>query len=349
MTHLTTDVIERWQRGELPPREVLELARHLASCRDCRAIAEPRDLERRVTAIREQVEELEHPDLETELFAYVDGTLEEPRRERVAEHLLLCSRCREDVDDARSVSRPPRRAPSRVWLIAVAALLAVVFAGALLQLPSRFRKAPLPEAPRAVLLAAPPRPPVDEPAAARGAIVEAPLAMPKVLRSLRGGEDVLRGEAGDRVGLSPVGVVVESQRPRLTWEAPDGARSVVVIYAGERELTRSPSLRTTSWTPHIYFERGMTYTWEVQIQTRGDLQIVPSPPAPAARFHVLDARTAEELENARAEHAGDPLLLGVLYARAGLEERARAELGRVGGPEREVAQQRLREIDAWSR
>jgi hypothetical protein len=238
-----------------------------------------------------------------------------------------------------------------VWLIAVAALLAIVFAGSLLQLPSRFRKAPVPQAqtPRATVLPVPPRPHVDAAAAARRAIIEAPLAMPKVLRSLRGGEDVLRGEEEDRVRLSPVGVVVESQRPRLTWDAPDGATSVVVVYAGERELMRSPSLRTTSWMPLIYFERGMTYTWELQIQTRGGLQIVPSPPAPAARFHVLDARTADELEAARAQYAGDPLLLGVLYARAGLEERARAELARVAGPEREVAQQRLREIDAWSR
>jgi anti-sigma factor RsiW len=349
MTHLTTDAIERWDGGELAPEEVLGLARHLASCRECRGLAEPRDLDRRVAAIREQVEELEHPDLETELFAYVDGKLEEPRREGVAEHLLLCSRCREDVADARSVARPPRRAPSRVWLLAVAALLATVFAGSLLQLPSRFRKAPVPQTPRAMIVPAPPPPHADAAAAARRAIVDAPLAMPKVLRSLRGGEDVLRGESEDRVHLSPVGVVVESQRPRLTWNAPDGATSVVVIYADERELTRSPSLRTTSWTPLIYFERGMAYTWELQIQTRGGLQIVPSPPAPAARFQVLDARTADELEAARAQHANDPLLLGVLYARAGLEERARAELARVGGPEREVARQRLRDIDAWSR
>jgi anti-sigma factor RsiW len=346
MTHVTTDAIERWQRGELPPDEVLAIARHLGSCRECLLHAEPRDLDRRVAALRTQVEDLEHPDLETELFAYVDGVLDPENRERINEHLAACSRCREDVADARAVSwRPPRMA-ARGWLIALAALLAAVFVGALL-LPSR-RVVETPQRPSARLIAIDPAPPprVDEAATARRALVDARLVMPSVLRSFRGDGEVLRSATSEQAQLAPAGVVVESRRPELKWEAPEGAGSVAAIYAGEREIVRSPLLSRGSWTPPA-LERGVTYTWEIQIHTSGGMQIVPAPPAPPARFHVLDARIAKELDAARSQSANDPLLLGVLYAQAGLETRARAELAKVGGAEREIARQRIREIDSW--
>lgn len=347
--HLTIEEIEHWHRGKLPAGQIVALARHLATCRQCEALAEPHDLERNAAIVRAQVEGFEHPDLETALFAYVDGTLDERDRSNVGEHLLTCSRCREDVEDARGVSRRTSRTPSRAWLIALAALLATAFIGALLLQPRHAETAqPQPTASRTTIEPKPRRR-VDEAAMVRRTLVEAPLVMPPILRSIRRGDEVLRGSGSDRERLSPAGVVVEARRPELTWSAPEGATSFVAIYDGEREIVRSRPMQRTSWTPPADLERGVTYTWEVQIQTSGGTQIVPAPPAPAARFHVLDARVATDLDAARRQRANDPLLLGILYARAGLEARARAELAQVPDAEREIAQRRLREIDSWRR
>jgi anti-sigma factor RsiW len=346
MKHVTLDAVEQWHRGDLPASEVVAIARHLAACRECQQLAEPRDLDRSVAGLRVQVEEPEHPDLETELFAYVDGTLESEHRARVNEHLAECSICREDVADARALSRP--RGTAGGWLIAIAALLVLALIGVLLlRPPRRVEEVRRPH----VVTADPVSVPVldeavAEAVAARRALVDTTLVMPRVLRAVRGSDEVLRGAPAGGRSLSPVGVVVESRRPLLSWDAADGTRSLVIIYAGEREVTRSPLLRRPSWTPPA-LERGVTYTWEVQIQTDGELQIVPMPPAPPAQFHVLDERAMSALETARRQHAHDPLLLGVLYANAGLEAEARAELARVEGAEREIAQRHLRALDSW--
>lgn len=345
MKHVTMDAIEQWHRGDLPANEIVAVARHLAVCRECQLLAEPRDLDRSVAVMRVQVEELEHPDLEAELFAYVDGTLDPAHRARVNEHLAECSICREDVTDARVASRPDGTAYGTAygWLIAIAALLVLALISVLLLRPRRVEKIPRPH----VVTADPtPVPAISEAVKARRALVDTTLVMPRVLRAVRGSDEILRGAAADRHSLSPVGVVVESQRPVLSWDAADGAQSLVIIYAGEHEVIRSPLLRRPSWTPPA-LKRGVTYTWEVQIQIDGELQIVPMPPAPPAQFHVLDERAVSELANARRQHAHDPLLLGVLYANAGLETEARAELARVEGAEREIAQRHLRALDSW--
>jgi len=55
----------------------------------------------------------------------------------------------------------------------------------------------------------------------------------------------------------------------------------------------------------------------------------PVPPAPEARFRVVDAKTADELARARRRYADSRLVLAVLYARAGLLDDADAELARL--------------------
>jgi hypothetical protein len=53
----------------------------------------------------------------------------------------------------------------------------------------------------------------------------------------------------------------------------------------------------TSWTPSAPLSRDRTYIWQVTARTSGERVIVPMPPAPLARFHVMDSRAAEMIEN----------------------------------------------------
>jgi hypothetical protein len=138
----------------------------------------------------------------------------------------------------------------------------------------------------------------------------------------------------------PSGVVIESTRPRFEWKAPN-VSSTVTIFSGDREIARSTPTTAGRWTPSRDLTRGLTYTWEVQFEKDGELQILPAPPAPPARFHVLDATTHDELEAARREHPSDPLFLGLLYARAGLVDAAIAELRRVRDPADAVVARRV--------
>lgn len=54
--------------------------------------------------------------------------------------------------------------------------------------------------------------------------------------------------------------------------------------------------------------------------------VVPEPPAPEARFKVLEQAKVEELARARRQFADSHLTLGLLYAQAGLKDKAVQEL-----------------------
>jgi hypothetical protein len=64
----------------------------------------------------------------------------------------------------------------------------------------------------------------------------------------------------------------------------------------------------------------------VKVMKNGREVIVPEPPAPEAKFKVLEQAKAAELERARRQFAGSRLTLGLLYAQAGLLDEAEQEL-----------------------
>jgi hypothetical protein len=362
--HPSHELLDRLRRGGASRDEVLAVTKHLTRCADCRTAARSRiDVPAAADALREQIAGHGHPDLERELFAYADGARRDPA---VTAHLTECARCRQDVEDLRlTVRRPVRRPYRAAWLVfATAAAIAAVIIGTLL-MPERAPEVPAFRPPVAVVKPNAPTPlpslPDPEPVhvrtmrpewaelveRARGG--EAP-AMPSVLRKLRRSADVLRGSATARALLAPAGIVVESQRPRFTWDIAGGERFEVWLFAEGREVARSGSIKEKAWTPQRPLRRGVTYTWEVQVERNsGETEVHPMPPAPPAEVHVLDAKTQEEIEEARREHAADHLLLALLYARAGLVAEARAELGQVTSEKDVEAARRLRDdLDTWS-
>jgi hypothetical protein len=140
---------------------------------------------------------------------------------------------------------------------------------------------------------------------------------------LMGGDD-----QGQRFAvIEPAGKVTLTDRPTLRWSKLSGAAVYIVeIYdAGFDRVSASPSLTGDSWTPPP-LARGQVYSWQVKADRDGKEFIAPRPPAPQARFRILDLTAAAEIARARRDYASSHLLLGLLYARAGLPDEAEQEL-----------------------
>ena len=171
-----------------------------------------------------------------------------------------------------------------------------------------------------------------------------------------GGGDTLMGGSGDGVSFSlrsPVGKVVETTRPTLRWTPLAGAESYVVTVrdSAGRMIATSAPLSAAEWSVPQALRRGGVYSWKV-LAVKGDEEVVSPPPAaPDARFKVLEAAQAEELKQARRLHPRAHLLLGALYARAGLLDDAEREFRELveKNPRSPFAQKLLRDVRARRR
>jgi len=141
--------------------------------------------------------------------------------------------------------------------------------------------------------------------------------------SLMGGDDKGRRFAV----IEPAGIVLLTDRPTLKWTRLDGAEGYVVeVYDARFDLvSSSPTLTDVNWTtPRL--ARGQVYSWQVKAIRGGqDFFIAPRPTAPQAKFRILDRAAAVEIARARREYVSSHLLLGLLYAQAGLLAEAEQE------------------------
>jgi Putative zinc-finger len=289
----------------------------------------------------------EHPS-EATFSAYVDGTLDALEREAVEEHLAGCPICREDAADLQtmraSLTTPRKRGSDRSrWLLA-AGLAAVALLGGILYL----------------------RPAVDAPLApvralkyrnaewndlVRTARAGGRFDEPAALRALTTSPDIVRGHqnAGIRGTFQPSGTVVESPQPRFSWPPAAGARYVVTIGTSRGEVAHSDVISEPQWTPPAPLLRGVTYMWQVEVRDASGSQVIPAPPHAELLFTILDEGRAGEIERARREYPADHLLAGLLYARAGVKERARDELEAWDAkhPDDTVARRLLAELEQW--
>jgi hypothetical protein len=74
----------------------------------------------------------------------------------------------------------------------------------------------------------------------------------------------------------------------------------------------------------------------------------PRPPAPQAKFRVLDQAKANEIARAKRDFASSHLTLGLLYADAGLLREAEQEFRslRRANPDSDVARNLLRQVQS---
>ena len=126
--------------------------------------------------------------------------------------------------------------------------------------------------------------------------------------------------------IEPAGKVILTDRPSFKWTRLDGASGYVVeIYDAQFNLvSSSPALMDAAWTaPQL--ERGRVYSWQVKASSGGQEFIAPGPTASQAKFRILDQAAANEIVRVRRDYASSHLLLGLLYARAGLLAEAEQE------------------------
>jgi len=253
-----------------------------------------------------------HLDYEA-IEAYVDERAGRDQRRQVESHLDLCRRCREEVADLRKFRRqlrPRRLSRFPAWLAAAAAIAIAAGAGWWWSAAHR------------------------TPDLVARALATGNLEIPEAVLALRGTGSVVRApQTGPSFTLvSPVATAVLSDRPLFKWKPLAGAAAyrVGIFAPGFRKVAESAWLESSEWTPAEPLARSGTYAWQVtgRMGTAEDAPTVRAPALtdPEAKFQVIGAAEAADLERAAREHADSHLLLGVLYARAGVLNAAEQEL-----------------------
>lgn len=161
----------------------------------------------------------------------------------------------------------------------------------------------------------------------------------------------LRGRTEEEdtiVPLSPAGVVIEGDRPTLRWSPLEGASDYVVTIhdSNFRPIESSGPLTGAEWTVERSLPRGVTYSWQIRAVKNGQTVIAPKPPAPEARFRVLDQKAFAAIENARRAQGNSHLAMGVLYWKHGLLDAAQREIEALAraNPDSTVAAELLRSL-----
>ena len=159
---------------------------------------------------------------------------------------------------------------------------------------------------------------------------------PLPVSALAPGREELAGDAPRpaMATLSPVGVVVRSTRPTLRWTPrPDATNyriSLVRADGGPVASSLDLPAAQTDWTPPDPLARGETYEWQVTALHDGKtIDRAPKPPAAEALFQVLDAGRESELARVESQAAGNPLILGMAYWRAGIADAATDQFHRL--------------------
>lgn len=140
-------------------------------------------------------------------------------------------------------------------------------------------------------------------------------------------------EIGPYPLLSPVGTVVSTNYPTFRWHKQPQAQSYVVRVYDARSgklITESLPLSQTEWTTPMPLATGKVYTWQIRMnQTENRPERTLPGPGPQANFSVLNKSAADRIERAKLRYAESPLVLGILYAKAGLLDEAERSLTEV--------------------
>jgi anti-sigma factor RsiW len=177
--------------------------------------------------------------------------------------------------------------------------------------------------------------PDDVRSAVSEAIQHGKLQLPTDATRLRGRAPPLSGTPAANTGfalLGPFGEAISETRPEFSWQPlPAAIRySVVIVDVGLHPVQRSPSLRKTVWRPRRPLRRGRTYLWQVTATLRGGSKVVASEPSPSETpLRIVPLKLADDLAHFRRGHEEAHLVLGALYAQAGMLTESADELRKV--------------------
>jgi hypothetical protein len=159
------------------------------------------------------------------------------------------------------------------------------------------------------------------------------------------------GGSGEGVSfalLSPVGTVVETDHPTFRWRPLSGATTYALnVYDSSLNTVATVDrLSATQWMAARPLKRNEVYTWQVTAVKDGQEITSPVPPAPEAKFKVLDRARAEELRMAKKTYPDSHLILGAVYKKAGLLDDAEREFKALlsANPNSPVAQKLLQDV-----
>jgi hypothetical protein len=275
----------------------------------------------------------------------VDGTAGPKDRASIETHLRQCGVCAREAGELRAWARSRQELPLG-WLAVAAAVALFVLT------PAVVRWTPMagPRPGTREALAGLESLPESAQRGVRSALEAGFAEPPAALADLRPRPEVLMGEPAPGAFrlLEPLGTVVPTDRPTFRWQSLAGAESYTVTVYDEsaRRVLESPPLPEPVWTSGEPLERGRVLVWQVRARVGGRVVTAPVPPDPAARFKVLDKDEAQMLEQAARDHPTSHLLLGLLYAQAGVSALAEHHLRLVppGDPNVEVAHRTLERL-----
>lgn len=336
---MTDAEVSAFIRRELDSSRLLECADHIAECEICRGkLARMQDLAEAKSKLESELSPFVDHIPEDELQKYASGRLDLTRIHEIDGHLAKCTRCVEEVRDLRNFAAEMPSARTfllsrRFLAVAVAAAAAMVIVIAFVSLRRPREVVVVNDVAGRVsldqhgalhgigLLAA------DQQMAIKQALTAQKLSLPPSWHELRGEPGVLMGTA-ERAPFqleSPVATAVRSTHPTLSWTSDPQSLAYRVTLRDENtgQTTTSALLEITSWSVSSGLERGHIYDWQVvSSRKNGAEALVPEPPAPPAKFIVLDTSTNSKLEQLPPSH----LLRAVLYVNAGLLDDANHEL-----------------------
>ena len=295
-----------------------------------------------------------HPDFDT-LLAFREHRLSGFVVGEVALHVGQCARCaRLEESSARTLLEAlaaEKAQPSRRWLLAAAALFAVVALSVVAVLvrreprvarasgaPPASQSAPearttpkvvasLTDGPNQIALledgtvqGVDPRDADDVRTVLSGRAIAVPAFIAAMPSPVRGEEQTTHSL---RV-IEPFRSAVLDGHPHFSWTPVPGATSyrVAVFDADYEEIASAAPLSRTSWTPSNALPSGVDLSWHVVAETgAGEISSAGSNRGEAV-FRVLTAKEANEV---KALHTDSHLLRGLLYSRHGLLHDAERE------------------------
>ncbi len=177
---------------------------------------------------------------------------------------------------------------------------------------------------------------------------------PKTLGKLSNSSSPLMGSltGSDFRLLSPIGKIVITNRPTFHWKSLAGTISYQVTItdpeANYKEVGTSPELKVTRWTMNNPLKRGRIYNWQVIARTQNGEVKAPASNQVEARFKVLEQAIVVELARAKRVYTGRHLVLGILYAQAGLLQEAEHEFEALvsANPRSPIAKKLLSDVRA---
>jgi hypothetical protein len=121
---------------------------------------------------------------------------------------------------------------------------------------------------------------------------------------------------------------VLSDRPEFTWRPDPGAAAYQVVVTGQdfNPLARSGRIATTEWQPETPLPRGVILLWQVRAWHGEEMVSAPAPPAPPARFEIVSAAVAQQIDRVRGSPHPSHLMVAILCAQEGLTDEAAKEM-----------------------